>query len=266
MGPGRRSRADGSGPQRAIGMPTFRNTLRLLAGLLRQSLFGHLARNDDVNDADRLSHGPAMRAVTDSGGSDRRAASTSQMGRFEVGWLTSEANLAALVDLSGAGIDSTHARRLHAVNVLERDRGVSETQGGQGGSADNGHFGYTCSHPLPVFNQFDDLERCALLVPAIARCQDRMKRQCLRAVAGFANPEVRIAGSRGLQVHDPAARQGRAPGEHRFRHWSRGPGAGVPRPGLDRKGPNSATMATADRSDPARVTRAPSGLQAMTDH
>ena len=42
-----------------------------------------------------------MRAVVDRTGLDRQAASTSQMGRFETVWLTSEANLAALADLSG---------------------------------------------------------------------------------------------------------------------------------------------------------------------
>ena len=79
-----------------------RNTRILLAGLLRQSVFGRLAGYEDVNDADRLAHDPAMRAVVDRGGVDRGAASTSQMGRFETGWLASKANLAALADLSGA--------------------------------------------------------------------------------------------------------------------------------------------------------------------
>jgi hypothetical protein len=46
-----------------------------------------------------------MRAVVDRQGLDRQAASTSQMGRFETAWLTTETNLAALTDLSGAWID-----------------------------------------------------------------------------------------------------------------------------------------------------------------
>src|SRR3954453_6542603 len=40
-----------------------RNTRHLLTGLLRQSVFGRLAGYEDVNDADRLAHDPAMRAV-----------------------------------------------------------------------------------------------------------------------------------------------------------------------------------------------------------
>ena len=59
-----------------------RNTRHLLTGLLRQSVFGRLAGYEDVNDAGRLAYDPAMRAVIDRGGLDRRAASTSQMGRF----------------------------------------------------------------------------------------------------------------------------------------------------------------------------------------
>src|SRR5271165_7593160 len=88
-----------------------RNTRHLLAGLLRQSVFGRLAGYEDVNDADRLAHDPAMRAVVDRDGLDRAAASTSQMGRFETGWLTGQSNLAALADLSGAWIDRVHARK-----------------------------------------------------------------------------------------------------------------------------------------------------------
>jgi hypothetical protein len=42
-----------------------------------------LAARLPVNDANRLVHDPAMRAVLDRNGLDRAAASTSQMGRFK---------------------------------------------------------------------------------------------------------------------------------------------------------------------------------------
>ena len=42
------------------------------------------------------------------------------------------------------------------------DSSVSPTHGDQEQSVWNGHFGCTCYHPLFVFNQFGDLERCAL--------------------------------------------------------------------------------------------------------
>jgi hypothetical protein len=86
----------------------------------------------------------AMCAVLDRSGLDRRAASTSQMGRFETAWLSGDANLAALADLSGAWIDQVHARRPQTTIVLDMDSSVSETLGAQEGSAYNGHFGCTC--------------------------------------------------------------------------------------------------------------------------
>ena len=80
-------------------------------------MFGRLAGYEDVNDADRLAHDPAMRAIVDRGDLDRAAASTSRMGRFETAWLSSEANLAALADLSGAWISP--AFRVQPVGDLE---------------------------------------------------------------------------------------------------------------------------------------------------
>lgn len=126
------------------------------------------------------------------------------MGRFETGWLTSKANLAALAALSGAWIDRVHARNPGSVIVLDMDSSVSETHGTQEGSTYNGHFGCTCYHPLFLFNQFGDLERCALrpgnvhsangwrdvLEPVIARYRGRMKRRYFRADAAFASPEI----------------------------------------------------------------------------
>jgi len=181
-----------------------KNTRHVLVGLLRQSVFARLAGYEDVNDADRLAHDPAMRAVVDRHGLDRSAASTSQMGRFETAWLTSEANLAALADLPGAWIDRVHAGKPQTTIVLDIDSSVSETHGAQEGSAYNGHFGCTCYHPLFVFNQFGDLERCALrpgnvhsadgwrevLEPVIARYRHKMKRRYFRGDAAFANPGV----------------------------------------------------------------------------
>ena len=66
------------------------------------------------------------------------------------------------------------------------------------------HFGCTCYHPLFVFNQFGDVERCvlrpgnvhsadgwrALLEPVIARYRDSVKHLYFRGDAGFANPEI----------------------------------------------------------------------------
>ena len=80
---------------------TGRNGRHALVGLLRQSVFGWLAGYEDVNDAEHLRHDPAMRWIVSGKATWGRAASPSQMGRFETRWLTATDNLSALTDLSG---------------------------------------------------------------------------------------------------------------------------------------------------------------------
>jgi hypothetical protein len=187
---------------------TGQNSRHTLIAQLRQSVFGRLAGDEDVNDADRLAHDPALRWIVGGRAVRRTAASTSQMGRFETEVLTQAANLSVLTDLSGRWIDRIHARRPVKGIVLDMDSSVdssvSPTHGEQEGSAYNGHFGCTGYHPLFVFNQFGDLERCALrpgnvhsaegwrevLEPVIARYRTTMKRRYFRADAAFASPEV----------------------------------------------------------------------------
>ena len=60
-----------------------KNTVHRLDGLFRQSVYGRLARYEDVNDADRLALDPVMRQVVGGRAVDAQAASASQMGRFE---------------------------------------------------------------------------------------------------------------------------------------------------------------------------------------
>jgi hypothetical protein len=181
-----------------------KNIRHRLLGLLRQAVYGRLAGYEDVNDAERLAHDPAMRAIVGWEGLGRPAASSSEMGRFETGWLATEANLAALEDLSGAWIDRVHARRPPDGIILDMDSSESPTYGVQEGSAWNGHFRCACYHPLFVFNQFGDLERCLLrpgnvhgadewrsvLVPVIARYRGRGFALYFRGDAAFAKPEL----------------------------------------------------------------------------
>ena len=141
---------------------TGRNTRHGLAALLRQSLFSRLAGYEDLNDAQRLRVDPAMRTVVGGRAKDKKAASTSEIGRFETETLTTRENLKHLMDLSGDWIQRSHQYRKLARIVLDMDSSVSETYGRQQGSAYNGHFGCTCCHPLFVFNQFGDLERVLL--------------------------------------------------------------------------------------------------------
>ena len=181
-----------------------KNTRHKLSGLFRQSVFGRLAGYEDVNDAERLARDPAMRAIVGREGLERLAASSSQIGRFETEWLANEANLAALMDLPGAWIDQVHERKPPEGIILDMDSSESPTHGEQEGSAYNGHFGCTCYHPLFVFNQFGDLERCLLraghvhsaedwrlvLEPVIARYRERGVDLYFRADAAFAKPEI----------------------------------------------------------------------------
>ena len=183
---------------------TGKNGRHLLVGLLRQSVFGRLAGYDDVNDADRLCRDPAMRWVVGDRAITGSAASASQMGRFETEWLTRPENLAALADLPGRWIDKVHQRRPPKVVVLDMDSSESPTYGKQEDSAYNGHFGCTCYHPLFVFNQLGDVERCTLrsgnvhsadgwrgvLEPVVARYRSTVKRRYFRGDAAFANPEI----------------------------------------------------------------------------
>ena len=176
---------------------------RLLA-LLRQAVYGRLAGDEDVNDAARLARDPAMRALVGREGLDRPAASGSQMGRFETAWLATGANLEALTDLSGAWIDRVHGRKPPDGIILDLDSSESPTSGAQEGAAWNGHFGCTRYHPLFLFNQFGDLERCLLrpghvhsaedwrtvLKPVLARYRERGVELDFRADAAFAKPEL----------------------------------------------------------------------------
>ena len=183
---------------------TGKNGRHALVGLLRQSVFGRLAGYEDVNDAERLRHDPAMRWIVGGKAALSAAASPSQMGRFETRWLTAQKNLSALVDLSGQWIDQVHRRRPPRGVVLDMDSSVSPTHGEQELSVWNGHYACTCYHPLFVFNHFGDLERCALrpgnvhsadgwkdvLEPVVTRYRDKVSRLYFRADAAFANPDV----------------------------------------------------------------------------
>ena len=136
--------------------------------------------------------------------SSAAGASTSQMGRFETELLANNENLAALADLSGMWIDRVHDHDPPRRVVLDMDSSVSPTFGEQESTAYNGHFGCTCYHPLFVFNQFGDLERCALrpgnvhsahgwrdvLVPVVERYKERAIRLYFRGDAAFASPEI----------------------------------------------------------------------------
>ena len=183
---------------------TGKNGWHGMTGQFRQSVFGRLGGYDDVNDADRLGRDPAMRWIVGSKAIERQAASTSQMGRFETELLATDENVEALVDMNGVWIDKVHDRHPPKMIILDMDSSVSPTHGEQEGTAYNGHFGCTCYHPLFLFNQFGDLERCSLrpgnvhsadgwrnvLEPVVMRYKERKVRLYFRGDAAFASPEI----------------------------------------------------------------------------
>ena len=96
---------------------TGQNSRHTLIAQLRQSVFGRLAGYEDVNDAERLAHDPAMRWIVGGRAVTGQAASPSQMGRFETEVLAQEANLSALADLAGRWIDAVRCGRLKHDNA-----------------------------------------------------------------------------------------------------------------------------------------------------
>ena len=60
---------------------TGNNIRHRLIPLLRQSVYSRLAGYEDTNDAERLAQDPAMRVVVGWKGSEKKGASTSEMGQ-----------------------------------------------------------------------------------------------------------------------------------------------------------------------------------------
>ena len=183
---------------------TGSNIRHSLLSLFRQSVYSRLAGYEDTNDAERLRVDPAMRHVVGGRARQHEAASASQMSRFETDVLLDPDHLEHLMDLSGEWIDRVHERQPHRKIILDMDSSVSETHGEQEGSAYNGHFGCTCYHPLFLFNQYGDLERCLLregnvhsaddwlsvLKPVVQRYRHWKIPRFFRGDAAFAQPDI----------------------------------------------------------------------------
>ncbi len=183
---------------------TGRNILHKLTPLLRQSVFSRLAGYDDTNDADRLSQDPAMRVVVGWKGSDRKAASTSEMGRFETELLTQKDNSTGPDRLNVEWVKRAVAKTVRRRILLDIDSSESPVHGWREEAAYNGHFECVCFHPLFCFNQFGDCEGAVLrpgnvhsadgweefIEPIVERYLNMAVRLLFRADAAFAKPEL----------------------------------------------------------------------------
>ena len=183
---------------------TGRNVQHRLLPLLRQSVYSRLAGYEDTNDAERLAQDPAMRVIVGWQGTDKQAASTNTISRFETEVLTEEENLDGLARLNVEWVDRAMAQTSHQRVILDMDSSESPVHGQQEGVAYNGHFESVCYHPLFLFNHFGGCEGAMLrpgnvhsaerwrevLEPVVKRYQEKGVRLLFRADAAFAKPEV----------------------------------------------------------------------------
>ncbi len=103
-----------------------------------------------------------MRVVVGWKGSDRKAASTSEMGRFETELLTQKDNRKGLERLNVEWVKRAVAKTVRRRIILDIDSSESPVHGDQEEAAYNGHFECVCYHPLFCFNQFGDCEGAVL--------------------------------------------------------------------------------------------------------
>ncbi len=98
---------------------TGRNVQHRLLPLLRQSVYSRLAGYEDTNDAERLAQDPAMRVIVGWQGTDKQAASTNTISRFETEVLTEEENLDGLARLNVEWVDRAMAQTSHQRVILD---------------------------------------------------------------------------------------------------------------------------------------------------
>ena len=108
---------------------TGRNIQHAMATLLRQSIYSRLAGYEDVNDAERLSVDPVLRAITGKKAPHKQAASVNTMGRFETELLTQRENLAGLSEINGKWVERAMSKTPHRRIILDLDSSESPVHG-----------------------------------------------------------------------------------------------------------------------------------------
>lgn len=163
-----------------------------------------LAGYEDTNGAERLARDPGMRVMTGQRASEKQAASTNTLSRFETEVLTRDDNLEGLARLNAQWVERAMARTPHQRAILDMDSSESPVHEQQEGAAYNSHSESVCYHPLFCLNQLGDCEGAVLrpgnlhsadrwrevLEPIVERYARTGKRLLYRADATFAKPEI----------------------------------------------------------------------------
>ena len=124
-------------------------------------------------------------------GSDRNAARTNTMSRFETETLTQEDNLKGLALMNPQWVELAMAHTPHRRVILDMDSSESPVHGQQEGAAYNGHFECVCYHPLFLFNQFGDCEG-ATLRPGNVHSADGWQELLEPVVKGYQKKGLRL--------------------------------------------------------------------------
>jgi len=135
-------------PTAIIDKRSGRNIQHDMTNLLRQSVYSRLAGYEEVNDAQRLSVDPVMRAVTEK---KKNAASANTIGRFETEILILKENIDGLSEINARWVEKAMEKTLHHRIIFDMDSSESPVHGEQEDSAYNGHYGCNCYHPLFCF-------------------------------------------------------------------------------------------------------------------
>ena len=141
-------------------------------------------------------------------GSDRNAASTNTVSRFETETLTQQDNLQGLARMNPQWVEDAMAHTPHQRVILDMDSSESPVHGQQEGAAYNGHFECVCYHPLFLFNQFGDCEG-ATLRPGNVHSADGWQELLEPVVKRYQRKAgaIRVSGTRKDRARHPASRQ-----------------------------------------------------------
>jgi len=103
-----------------------------------------------------------MRVIVSRRASEKQAASTNSVSRFETEMLTHPENLQALSRLNEGWVSRAMGRTKTRRLILDLDSSESPVHGEQEGASYSGHFECVCYHPLFCFNQDGDCEGAML--------------------------------------------------------------------------------------------------------